>query len=252
MLVTSPVCVGNINSDKRPFAGQDDYVKAKFGVDGNALSMFVSEMLKVGFVTDCMSLSEAANGITKDLVVNKAKSLYNSLRRDFRISNPRIAVLALNPVSVGENDIATSGNDVVKQAVDELMEADIKAFGPYAADEFFGHGDFDSFDAVLAMYYDQGAIPFKLLADNEAVRYTVGLPVVCTAPGHDVLFEKAGKGVADENQLRQAIYLAIDIYRNRAEYDKPLGNPLPKLYREKRDDSEKVRFAIPKKKELKA
>lgn len=252
VLVTSPVCNSCISAENRKFNGHTQYLKSALAVNDSTMTMFVSESLRVGLVTTHMSLTEAVNSITKELVADKIRIMHHSLKRDFRISNPRIAVLALNPATGTAGLSETEGNEAVSQAISELSEQGIRSFGPYAADEFFGRGEMECFDAVLAMYYDQGAIPFKLIADNQAVYYTTGLPLVRTAPGHDVAFDTAGQDKADENQLRQAIYLAIDILRNRAMYDEPMGNPLPKLYREKRDDSEKVRFAIPKKREQKA
>ena len=134
-------------------------------------------------------------------------------------------------------------------AIDELAEKGIQAFGPYPADGFFGSGQYDKFDAVLAMYHDQGLAPFKALAVEDGVNYTAGLPIVRTSPDHGTAYDIAGKCVADENSFRQAVYMAIDIFRNRNDYDEAYENPLPKLYHEKKDDSEKVRFNIPKPKD---
>lgn len=245
VLVTSPV-------SGTTFKGHTQYLSGKMGVESGVATLFVCERMRVGFVTAGMGLAEAVRSITKDSIVERARVINGSMKRDFRISNPRIAVLALDPVAAEKPKSDAAEQDVVAQAVAELKAEGIPAFGPYAADDFFAKGDEQHFDAVLAMYYDQGAIPFKLIAGDEAVAYTVGLPVVRTAPGHEAIFSTAGQNTTDESQLRQAIYLAIDIYRNRTEYDSPMGNPLPKLYREKRDDSEKVRFSIPKKKEQKA
>lgn len=124
-----------------------------------------------------------------------------------------------------------------------------QAFGPYPADGFFGSNTYDHFDGVLAMYHDQGLAPFKTIALESGVNFTAGLPIIRTSPDHGTAFDIAGQGKADENSFRQAVYTALDIYRNRQQYDEPLKNPLPKLFHEKKDDSEKVRFAIPKAKE---
>ena len=134
-------------------------------------------------------------------------------------------------------------------AIEELDQAGIQAFGPYAAQTFFGSGAYSKFDGVLAMYYDQGMTPLKTIGQDSTVCLSTGMPFVCTNPETGVGYQYAGKGCADESSLRDAIYLAIDVFRNRRHYDEPLANPLPKLYREKRDDSEKVRFAVPKNKE---
>ena len=139
--------------------------------------------------------------------------------------------------------------EILKPAINDLHNAGIGAFGPYPADAFFNRYDHEHFDGILAMYHDQAMTPFRLLSDETDVKLTAGLPIVMTAPGFGPQFEEAGKGTADESALRYAIYLAIDAFRHRRDYDEPLANPLKKLYHEKRDDSEKVRFAIPKKHE---
>lgn len=209
----------------------------------NGLRMAVDGDLRIAFATDKMGLKDALAAITKDGVVKKATALFNTLRRDFSISNPRIAVLALNPDGAGEEE-----RTIIKPAVDELNEKNIHAFGPYKAEELFAQSDYDAFDAILAMHYEQGALPSKTLSRGEGVTVHAGMPFVCTevnAAG------QAGKGLCDPSPLRYAIYAAIDIYRNRVAYDRPMGNPLPKLYHEKRDEGEKLRFSIPKKREAK-
>lgn len=250
VLVTAPVSSSNISTEGHPFSGQAAFISRSLGSDN--LAMLVNEHLRVALATEDMPIAEVSRVVNKQLVVEKVKAVQHALKRDFRISNPRIAVLALNPQVDNDSKEGSEETEIIAPAISELMASGVSAFGPYAADEFFARADYEHFDAVLAMYYDQGAIPFKLIGEDESVCYTAGVPVVHTAPGHGPAFDIAGQGKANENQLRQAIYLAIDVFRNRAEYDEPLGNPLPKLYREKRDDSEKVRFAIPKKKEPKA
>ncbi len=250
VLVTAPVSASNISTEEHPFSSQAHFLARSLGSTG--LSMLVNEQLRVALATVDLPISEVTGLINKQLIIDKVTAVQHALKRDFRISNPRVAVLALNPQIGNESQEGSEETEIIAPAISELKNSGIATFGPYAADDFFAHADYEHFDAVLAMYYDQGAIPFKLLGENESVCYTAGLPMVHTEPGHGPAFDIAGKGTADENQLRQAIYLAIDVFRNRAEYDEPLGNPLPKLYREKRDDSEKVRFAIPKKKEAKA
>lgn len=249
VLVTAPVSASNISTEEHPFSSQAAFLSRSLGSE--SVAMLVCERLRVALATVDMPLAEVSRVVNKQLIVDKAKAVEHALKRDFRISNPRIAVLALNPLQGDELKPGSEEAEIIAPAISDLMASGTKAFGPYAADDFFARGDFECFDAVLALYYDQGAIPFKLVGENESVCFTAGLPMVHTEPGHGPAFDIAGQGKADENQLRQAIYLAIDVFRNRAEYDEPLGNPLPKLYREKRDDSEKVRFAIPKKKEPK-
>ena len=209
----------------------------RYADDG--LRLAVDGDLRIGFATDKMGLKEALAALTKDGIVKKGTAMFNALRRDFSISNPRIAVLALNPDGAGEEE-----RTVIKPAVDELNAKNVHAFGPFKAEELFAQSDYDAFDAILAMYYEQGTVPSKTLGRGESVTVHAGLPFVCTevnATG------QAGKGLCDPSPLRYAIYAAIDIFRNRAAFNLPLGNPLPKLYHEKRDDGEKLRFSIPKK-----
>lgn len=217
--------------------------------DPRALSMLVNDDLRIALVTKNVAIKDVSEAITKQIIVEKATTLHTCLKRDMRISNPRIAILALNPHAGANGLLGEEEQEVIKPAIEELEQKNIQAFGPYAADSFFGNGDFIRFDAILAMYYDQGMAPFKAIVPENGVRFTAGLPFVMTAPDHGSCFEIAGQGKADEGAMRNAIYLAIDVARNRINYDEPLENPLPKLYHEKRDDSEKVRFAIPKAKD---
>ena len=159
-----------------------------------------------------------------------------------RISSPRIAVLALNPRCGEEGVLGDEEQTIIKPAIDELVEQGLQVFGPYAADDFFGRSAYFRFDGVLAMYHDQGQTPFKAIAYENGVRYSAGLELIRTAPAHGANFAAAGKNITDEQSLRNAIFTAIDIWRNRQNFDEPLKNPLQKLYHEKRDDSEKVRF----------
>lgn len=207
------------------------------------LPMLINEQLRMALATTGLPLKDVPKAITQELIEEKALLLHQTLRRDFRISKPRIAILALNPQPGDEE------KQLIQPAIEQLQEKKVNIFGPYAADAFFGEGRFDAFDAVLALYDDQAIAPFKALDLGDGVSYAGGQELVQTAPLTGVSFNIAGKGMADENSMRHAIYLAIDIYRNRANYDEPLKNPLKKLYHEKRDDSEKVRFNIPKAKD---
>ena len=209
------------------------------------LCMMVENGLRIGFATERVSLKEAIASVNKDVVVKKATTLYQALRRDCSILNPRVAVLALNPGADGDEE-----NSIIKPAVDELNEKGLHVFGPFKAEELFAEGGYDAFDGILAMYYEQGMVPFKTLTRGEGVMVYAGLPFVCTAvngEGQPV----AGKGQADPSSLRYAIYAAIDMFRNRTGYDLPMCNPLPKLNRERRDEGEKLRFSVPKKREAK-
>lgn len=208
--------------------------------------------LRVALVTNLLAIKDVPEAITKPIVVEKVKILHTCLRRDLRISNPRIAVLALNPpTGDDENPWGEEEKSIIIPAIEELEQESIQVFGPYAADKFFGNSDYLQFDAVLAMYHDQGIAPMKSLSSDDGISLLTGMPFVCTRPEIGVNYEQAGKGIADETALRHAVFMGIDVFRNRKNYDEPLANPLPKLYKEKRDDSEKVRFAIPKAREQK-
>lgn len=234
------------NNEVFHFSGQSRYVEDHLDMSNKGLSVLIGERLRVALATRNLPIRQVAESITKEMVKEKVKTLYDSLRKDFRVSGPRIAVLALNP-KAGENGLlGTEEQDILAPAVAELAEERVEAYGPYAADTFFGDGTYDFFDGVLAMYFDQALTPFHALAVEDGVHFTAGLPLVRTAPDIGVSFAIAGKGVADATSMRYAVYEAIDIFRHRQDYEEPLANPLKKLYKEKRDDSEKVRFAIPK------
>ena len=210
------------------------------------LRIRIADELRIALVTNLMAIKDVPEAITKQKIFDKAKIMHRSLCRDLRISSPRIAILALNPPTDNSDDRwGEEEKEMIIPAIEELETSGIQAFGPYAADALFGEG-YSKFDGVLAMYHDQGMTPLKTLATDEGVSLVTGMPFVCTKPEIGVGYDIAGKGCADESPLRHAIFLGIDVYRNRINYDEPLANPLPKLYKEKRDDSEKVRFALPK------
>lgn len=246
VLVTAPINKNNIQSDTFQFCGHTEYIEERAGEGKKALMILLNETLRVALVTTHLPIKDVAQAITKENIVEKATILHESLRRDFRISKPRIAVLALNPHAGDNGVLGKEEQEVIAPAIEQLAESGINTYGPYPADGFFGSGAFVSFDAVLAMYHDQGLAPFKTVAIEDGVNFTAGLPIVRTSPDHGTAYDIAGKGVADANSMRQAIYTAIDVFRNRKNYDEPLANPLKKLYHEKRDEGEKVRFAIPK------
>ena len=206
--------------------------------EDRALTVMVSDLVRIGLVTTRLPLKEVPAAITVEKIVDKGTIFHTSLRRDFRISSPRIAILALNPQLGAEEE------QVIKPAVEALETKGIQAFGPYVADEFFGNGLCYDFDGVLAMYDDQGVVPFKTLAPEYGVKLKAGISAVVVTPDHGPAFDIAGKGQADEQSMRHAIYTAIDMFRHRLDYDEPLANPLPKLYHEKREDGDKARFAI--------
>lgn len=245
VLVTAPID----NNDAFHFSGQSRYIEDHIEYDGQGLSILTSDDLRVALVTRNLPLHQVAESITKENIEATAKKFYESLRRDFRISNPRIAVLSINPKAGDNGLLGTEEQEIIRPAIEELAKEDIEAFGPYATDRLFGTGDYDYFDGILAMYYDQGLAPFRAIAPDSGVNYTAGLPIVRTAPEVGASFDIAGRNEADATPMLHAIYLAIDIFRHRKEYDEAGTNPLPKLYHEKKDDSDKVRYAIPKKRE---
>lgn len=249
VLVTAPINKATIQSPGFHFPGHTEYIETSVGDGAKALMILMNETLRVALVTTHLPIKDVATAITQEAIVEKATIFHTSLKRDFCISNPRIAILSLNPHAGDNGVLGSEEQEVIIPAIDELEKKGIQAFGPYPADGFFGSGAYYHFDGILAMYHDQGLAPFKTIAHEDGVNFTAGLPIIRTSPGHGTAFDIAGQGKADENSLRQAIYTAIDVFRHRQNYDEPLQNPLPKLFHEKRDDSEKVRFAIPKAKD---
>lgn len=215
---------------------------------GGVLPVLVSDDLRMAFVTADVAVKDVSKAITTSAIVEKGLTLHRCLKRDLMVSNPRIAILALNPPS-SDGTAGEEEQTVIAPAIAELEQKGVQAFGPYPADLFFGSAQYLQFDAVLAMYHDQGMVPFRTIAHNGSTMLSAGMEQVHTAPTEDAGLDIAGKGVADPTALRQAIYLATDVARNRKAYDEPMASPLPKLYHEKRDDSEKVRFAVPKTKD---
>lgn len=225
------------------------YLLKAIGAQQQCISLRTSEELRMVLVTNRLAIKEVPEAITKQRITEKAQLLHQCLRRDFRLSSPRIAVLALNPHVGHDEPLGEEEQEVIAPAIDELSQQGIQAFGPYPADELFGNTLYSRFDAVMAMYHDQGMTAFKSIATEEGVDLITGLNTVVTAPVYGSCHEDAGKNTAEPLPMLHAIYLAIDVCRNRADYDAPLGNPLPKLYHEKRDESEKVRFSTPRPKD---
>ncbi len=206
--------------------------------EDRSLTIMISELVRIGLVTNRLPIKEVSEAISTEKIVDKAHLFINSLKRDFRISSPRLAILALNP------QMGTEEQEVIIPAVEKLADEGLQAFGPYLADEFFAKPLYYNFDGVLAMYDDQGIVPFQTLADEYGVKMKAGISAVCTTPNHGPAFDIAGKGLADPQSMRHAIYTAIDMFRYRDCYDEPLQHPLPKLYHEKREDGEKARFSV--------
>ena len=238
VLVTAPVSKNSIKG----FNGHTNYIEQVLNDGKKGLTILTNEDLRVALVTNNVAIKDIAESITKQKIVEKAIIFHQALRRDLRVSSPRIAVLALNPRCGEDGVLGDEEQTIINPAIAELTEQGIQVFGPYAADDFFGRSAYYRFDGVLAMYHDQGQTPFKAVAYENGVRLTTGLELIRTAPAHGANFAAAGKNITDEQSLRNAIYVAIDVWRNRQNYDEPYENPLPKLYHERRDESEKVRF----------
>lgn len=242
VLVACPVCKDNMKSDEFAYTSLKEYLETSIGDGQKGMRIMLNEAIRISTATDRMALKNVPDNITEESLGEKIRCLNESMKRDFRLSNPRIAVLALNPDANG-----TEEEQVLAPSINKLADSGINVYGPYPTSDFFGKELFDAFDCTLAMYDDQALIPFNTLMLEDGTVYIAGLPLVCTTPALTPCFEDAGKGTSDENALRHAIYCAIDVFRHRNEYDEPLATPLQKLYHEKRDESEKVRFAIPKK-----
>ena len=214
-IVTAPVNKNNIQSEKFKFPGHTAFFEHYFGgKEFPALMLMVAENLRVGFATNYMPVKEVAGNLTTEALVQKLEILNRSLKQDFALNNPKIAVLSFNPHNGDDGILGDEDQKIVQPAVAQAFHNGINAFGPFSADGFFASGAYTKFDAVLAMYYDQGMIPFKLLGKN-GVNFTAGLPIVRTAPAHGTAYDIAGKNIADPQSMRNAIYLAIDILRNR-------------------------------------
>ncbi|MBO7570173.1 MAG: 4-hydroxythreonine-4-phosphate dehydrogenase PdxA [Bacteroidaceae bacterium] len=238
-LVTSPVNNATIKlADGAPFKSQTAYIEVVAGEGRKALKIFIADHLRIALATDKIPVSEIPAHINNDALAERLVILHNTLKRDFFIDNPRIAVLALNPRADGKEE-----QEIIAPVIDELFKRGVRCVGPYAAEEFFGSGNHNHFDAVFAMYYDQGVSAFKSIAQNEGINFTAGLPVIRTAPAIGVSYDLAGKSmIEDEQSFRQAIYTAVDVARNRARFDKERSNPLQKQYVAKRDDSDKLKL----------
>lgn len=227
-LVTAPIHKKNIQSTEFNFSGHTPYLKDAFKVD-DVVMLLTADNISVGLLTEHVPVTELANYITSKAIMRKLRILNNSLKKDFGIDRPKIAVLGLNPHAGDEGLIGKEESTIIKPAINEAKKNNILAFGPYSADAFFARAQYDQFDAVLAMYHDQGLIPFKSLALGEGVNYTAGLPIVRTSPDHGTAFDIAGKGIADESSFVAAIFECVDIIKQRATYEENHKNPLRKI-----------------------
>jgi 4-hydroxythreonine-4-phosphate dehydrogenase len=224
VLVTAPINKYNIQSEEFKFPGHTDYLDQE--LEGNALMLMVQDNLRVGLLTDHIPVNEVAKHLTEKLIIQKVETIKQSLIQDFGINKPKIAVLALNPHAGDNGVIGKEDDEILKPTLKKLFEKGTLVFGPFAADGFFGSNQYDKYDAVIATYHDQGLIPFKTLSFGNGVNYTAGLNKIRTSPDHGTAFEIAGKGIADYNSFKEAVYTAIDIYNSRFQHLEISKNPL--------------------------
>ncbi|WP_320051838.1 4-hydroxythreonine-4-phosphate dehydrogenase PdxA [uncultured Acetobacteroides sp.] len=225
VLVTAPINKQNVQSEEFTFPGHTEYLEKRF--NSQSLMIMISDILKIGVVTTHVPIKDLPFLISKELILAKLRTLNESLVVDFAVRGPRIAVLGLNPHAGDSGLIGIEENEVIIPAINAANEEGIMAFGPYPADGFFGSDSFRKFDAVLAMYHDQGLIPFKVTSFGSGVNYTAGLPVIRTSPAHGTAYNLVGQDIASPDSFRSAIYAAIDIFRNRSMYHEISKNPLP-------------------------
>jgi 4-hydroxythreonine-4-phosphate dehydrogenase len=224
-VVTCPVNKSVTNSTSYNFSGHTEYFADKFGVK-DCMMLMLNELMRIGFVTSHVPFGDVLQLLNKDLILNKLSLINETLKTDFMIRAPRIAVLSLNPHGGNNGLLGKEEVEIICPAIEEAKKNGIFAFGTYASDEFFASGDFSNFDAVLAMYHDQGMIPFKSIGLPGGVIYTAGLPIVRTSPAHGIEYDIVGKGIATPASLRDALFLATEIYRNRQTQDEIIANPL--------------------------
>ena len=224
ILVTAPINKYNIQSEEFKFPGHTDYLDKE--LEGNALMLMVHDKLRIGLLTDHIPVNEVSKHLTAELLEQKVQIITNTLMQDFGISKPKIAVLGLNPHCGDNGVIGKEDEEIIRPTIKKMFDSGTMVFGPYASDSFFGSFQYEKYDAILAMYHDQGLIPFKTLSFGNGVNYTAGLSKVRTSPDHGTAFEIAGKGLANPNSFREALYLAIDIYYKRNEYQQLTENPL--------------------------
>ena len=232
-LVTAPIDKEMIQSEEFNFTGHTEFLAQE--LEGAPLMIMTSELMRVGLATIHIPVSEVAQHLSKELIVERLEQISTSMRQDFGVVRPKIAVLALNPHAGDGGLLGSEEQEIIKPAIVEAYEAGILAFGPFAADGFFASGQFKNYDAILAMYHDQGLAPFKTLTPD-GVNFTASLAKVRTSPDHGVAYDIAGEGKADEQSMRNAIYEALDIVRRRREWDEWNKNPLEHFEREKGRD----------------
>ena len=224
VLVTAPINKYNIQSDDFKFPGHTNYLDQE--LEGNALMLMVQDNLRVGLLTDHIPLNEVASHLTEELIIKKIETIKQTIIQDFSVNKPKIAVLGLNPHCGDGGVIGKEDDAILKPALKKIFEKGTLVFGPFSADGFFGSNQYEKYDAVIATYHDQGLIPFKTLSFGNGVNYTAGLNKIRTSPDHGTAYDIAGKGIADFNSFKEAVYLAIDIYNSRNQYAEISQKPL--------------------------
>lgn len=240
VLVTAPINKHNIQNAQFHFPGHTEYLEQTLGDGQKALMILMTDTLRVALVTGHIPVSQVPSQITVENIVTKLQVFNQSLKQDFTIIKPRIAVLALNPHAGDNGVIGNEEVELIKPAMEEAERLGVMSFGPFPADGFFGSKMYEDFDGVLAMYHDQGLAPFKALAMEEGVNYTAGLPFVRTSPAHGTAYNIAGQNLASESSFRQAVYTALDVYRSRQSYREATAHPLRKQYFDKGSDNVKL------------
>jgi 4-hydroxythreonine-4-phosphate dehydrogenase len=231
-IVTAPINKKNIQSKEFNFPGHTEFFANRYEVN-DYLMLMVNNELRIGVITGHIPIKEVSAALNEDLVTRKIKIMHDSLKRDFAIQKPKIAILGLNPHAGDNGLLGSEEQEILTPVINKSQENNMLVYGPYPADGFFGTPNYKQFDGILAIYHDQGMIPFKTLAFDSGVNYTAGLPFIRTSPAHGTAFDIAGQDKADASSMRAAIYLACDIYRNRTDYDEMNTNPLPSV----REDS---------------
>jgi 4-hydroxythreonine-4-phosphate dehydrogenase len=231
VLVTAPINKKNIQSPDFHFPGHTEYLAMKSNTD-DYLMLMVNQTIRIGVITGHIPLNKVSENLSEDLIIRKVKILNHSLMRDFGVLKPKIAILSLNPHASDDGLIGDEEAKIIQPAIEKAFNQNILVFGPYPADGFFGSSAFSQFDGILAMYHDQGMIPFKVMSFDDGVNYTAGLPIIRTSPAHGTAYDIVGKNEANPESFRNAVNLACDIFNNRAVYDELLLNPLKQAMKE--------------------
>lgn len=226
ILLTAPINKHSIQSNEFNFPGHTDYLAKE--LEGKSLMFMVTDSLRVGLLTDHVPIKDIASHITEELITSKIETIFNTLKVDFAIRKPKVAVLGINPHTGDNGVIGTEDDTVMRPTLKKIRESGKLVFGPYAADSFFGSNNYKNFDAIVATYHDQGLIPFKTLSFGQGVNFTAGLNKVRTSPDHGTAYEIAGKGIADASSFNEALFTGIQIFNNRKSYKKLSKNPLKK------------------------